>query len=178
MHTHMNTDGTQTCILCDAESQPGSRFCVTCNTDTDVPTCPCGAALSGSGSYCTSFCAEVHGHQARRSYSVALGLLDIAAKTETQLASPEAEDTSDDEVAPRRSSLTPAQHLRQHLSKEPRDSEADVPSAQPKRKRPTRPTCAFCINKTRGVCRCQRPLCGPCADEETGLCPHCADSEE
>lgn len=158
----LNTDNTHTCLLCDNHTH--DRICPDHNED--VPTCPCGNELTGLGSYCSSHCAEVYGRRARVRVEVAE--LELAAAAAV-MAEPEAAE-DDVPLLPSISTVTPAQKLKALLDK---DVVETAKPAKPKKSR--RSVCTFCTNSTKGVCRCKRPLCGPCADDETGLCPHCAD---
>ena len=172
MHTHTIdlTTSTHTCLLCDEAAQPHSRFCSSCATSPpDVPTCPCGNELTGLGSYCSSHCAEVYGRRARVRVEVAE--LEPAPDAAV-MAEPETVEAAEDDVPillPPTSTITPAQKLKAILDKDV----AEESTKKPKKSRRT--VCTFCTNSTKGKCRCGRPLCGPCADDETGLCPHCAD---
>ena len=164
MHTHtINlTTGTHTCLLCDNHTH--DRICPDHNED--VPTCPCGNELTGLGSYCSSHCAEVYGRRARARVEVAE--LELAAAAAV-MAEPEATEDDVPILLPPTSTVTPAQKLKALLDKDV----AEEATKKPKKSRRT--VCTFCTNSTKGKCRCGRPLCGPCADDETGLCPHCAD---
>lgn len=152
----LNTDNTHTCLLCDNHTH--DRICPDHNED--APTCPCGNELTGLGSYCSSHCAEVYG---RRRY-VNPGLIELVD------ALPAVLDEDDLDLPLVKSTVTPAQKLKALLDK---DAAETAKPTKPKKSR--RSVCTFCTNSTKGVCRCKRPLCGPCADDETGLCPHCAD---
>lgn len=174
MHTHTHihtidlTTGTHICLLCDEAAQPHSRFCNGCTaTPNDVPTCPCGAALSGLGSYCSSACAEIHGRNRR----VEPGLNEVESPNPdaTPLDIIDADDI--DLIIAKPSAKTPAQKLKETLA-------SDIAATKKATKRRAVHTCNFCTNTTKGKCRCGRLLCGPCADDETGLCPHCADEAE
>ena len=154
---------THTCLLCDNHTH--DRICPDHNED--VPTCPCGNELTGLGSYCSSHCAEVYGRRARIRVEVA----ELEPTTAAAVMA-EAPDAAEDDVPillPPTSTVTPAQKLKVLLDKDV----AEEATKKPKKSRRT--VCTFCTNSTKGKCRCGRPLCGPCADDETGLCPHCAD---
>ena len=156
---------THTCLLCDNHTH--DRICPDHNED--APTCPCGNELTGLGSYCSSHCAEVYGRRAR----VRVEMTELEPATVAAvIAEPEATEAPEDDVSilllPT-STVTPAQKLKALLDKDV------VEESTKKPKKSRRSVCTFCTNSTKGVCRCKRPLCGPCADEETGLCPHCAD---
>ena len=162
----LNTDNTHTCLLCDNHTH--DRICSDHNED--VPTCPCGNELTGLGSYCSSHCAEVYGRRARARVEMTELEPSVAAAV---MADADVVEATDDDVPillPPTSTVTPAKKLKALLDK---DAIEAAKSAKPKKSR--RSVCTFCTNSTKGVCRCKRPLCGPCADEETGLCPHCAD---
>ena len=159
----LNTDNTHTCLLCDNHTH--DRICPDHNED--VPTCPCGNELTGLGSYCSSHCAEVYGRRARVRVEVAE--LEPAAASAVLAELAAAEDDAPI-LLPPTSTVTPAQKLKALLDK---DVAETAKPAKPKKSRCS--VCTFCTNSTKGVGRCKRPLCGPCADDETGLCPHCAD---
>ena len=170
MHTHTIdlTTSTHTCLLCDEAAQPHSRFCSSCATSPpDAPTCPCGAELQGHGSYCSSACAEIHGRD-RRVVEMELSEVESTDST-TPLDIIDADDI--DLIIAKPSAKTPAQKLKETLA-------SDIASTKKATKRRAVHTCTFCTNSTKGKCRCGRLLCGPCADDETGLCPHCADDAE
>lgn len=174
MHTHTIdlTTGTHICLLCDEAAQPHSRFCKGCAVaDNDVPTCPCGAELSGLGSYCSSACAEIHGRNRR----VELGLNEVES-TNPDSAPLDIIDADDiDLIIAKPSAKTPAQKLKETLASDIAATAKSTPTAPATPRKSRKKICTFCTNSTKGVCRCKRPLCGPCADDETGLCPHCAD---
>lgn len=162
-----NTDNTRTCLLCDNHTH--DRICPDHNED--APTCPCGNELTGLGSYCSSHCAEVYGRRAR--VRVEAAELEPATAAAVMAEPVDTTDATEDDVPillPPTSTVTPAQKLKALLDK---DVAETAKPAKPKKSR--RSVCTFCTNSTKGVCRCKRPLCGPCADDETGLCPHCAD---
>ena len=178
MHTHTIdlTTSTHTCLLCDEAAQPHSRFCSSCATSPpDAPTCPCGAELQGLGSYCSSACAEIHGRNRR----VELGLNEVES-TNPDSAPLDVIDADDIDLIVTKSSKTPAQKLKETLASDIAATAKSVsaPAASAALRKNRKKVCTFCTNSTKGVCRCKRPLCGPCADDETGLCPHCADEAE
>ena len=183
MHTHtidLTTD-THICLLCDEAAQPHSRFCNSCaTTPNDVPTCPCGVELSGLGSYCSSACAEIHGRN-RRATEPSLALAEAVELADAlPLDLIEADDL--DLIVTKSSSKTPAQKLKETLASDiaaaAKSASISTPAAPAAPRKNRKKICTFCTNSTKGVCRCKRPLCGPCADDETGLCPHCADDAE
>ena len=179
MHTHtINlTTGTHICLLCDEAAQPHSRFCDGCSVaDTDVPTCPCGVALSGLGSYCSSACAEIHGRSRR---VVDLQLSEVES-TPIDVIDADDIDADDIDLIVAKSSKTLAQKLKETLASDIAATAKSVsaPTVPAALRKSRKKVCTFCTNSTKGVCRCKRPLCGPCADDETGLCPHCADDAE
>ena len=184
MHTHMHTHtidlttGTHICLLCDEAAQPHSRFCNGCaTTPNDVPTCPCGVELSGLGSYCSSACAEIHGRN-RRATEPSLALAEAVEPADTLPL--DVIDADDIDFIVTKSSKTPAQKLKETLASDIAATAKSVsaPAASAALRKNRKKVCTFCTNSTKGVCRCKRPLCGPCADDETGLCPHCADEAE
>lgn len=160
----LNTDNTDTCLLCDNHTH--DRICP--DHSEDAPTCPCGNELIGLGSYCSSHCAEVYGRRARA--RVEMTELESATAAAVMAAPADAAEDDVPILLPPTSTITPAQKLKALLDK---DVAETAKPAKPKKSR--RSVCTFCTNSTKGVCRCKRPLCGPCADDETGLCPHCAD---
>lgn len=159
----LNPDNTHTCLLCDNHTH--NRICPDHNED--VPTCPCGNELTGLGSYCSSHCAEVYGRRARieAQRNTQAGLIELIDALPLILD----EDQELEPIVSKPSGVTPAQKLKALLDKDV------VEEATKKPKKSRRTVCTFCTNSTKGKCRCGRPLCGPCADDETGLCPHCAD---
>ena len=171
-HTHTHTidlaTGTHICLLCDEAAQPHSRLCNGCAaTPNDVPTCPCGAELSGLGSYCSSACAEIHGRNRR--------MMELSEVESTPL---DVIDADDIDLIVAKSSKTLAQKLKETLASDIAATAKSTPTAPASTRKSRKKICTFCTNSTKGVCRCKRPLCGPCADDETGLCPHCADEAE
>ena len=87
-------------------------------------------------------------------------------------------DADDIDLIVAKSTKTPAQKLKEALASDIAATAKSTPTAPASTRKSRKKICTFCTNSTKGVCRCKRPLCGPCADDETGLCPHCADDAE
>ena len=143
------------CLDCNALTT-NKIFCSSClDADSTIQRCPCGALVTGPGTYCSSRCVRAHGP---RQEVVVADDETIAFLASVRDGSDE--DDSDDEVSTTRPTPKPIFEDMPHVT----HTHADM--------------CCCCLSVAHGTCRCGRRVCGGCVDSETGLCPFCDEVVE
>ncbi len=143
-----------TCLDCNAPTT-NKLFCSGClDADSTLQSrCPCGAAITGPGAYCSSRCVRAHGPRQEV----------VVADDETIAFLARVRDGSDEEDSDDEVSVTtpnPVFEDMPHVT----HTHADM--------------CCCCLSIAHGTCRCGRRVCGGCVDGETSLCPYCDEVVE
>ena len=160
---------TTPCLICDAEiahvGDVVSRICDNCADAAETSRCPCGAAIEGPGSYCSTSCVRRHGRKRTVARWADAGMEGADAMTDADIDADVDEDAAATLPPPARpsSNVLFAQHLNL-VSANAHEHRHDVDASR---------MCCVCDAEATGVCKCGRKLCPGCGDDETGLCPHC-----
>lgn len=145
------------CLDCNAPTT-NKVFCPGC-LDADWPLqlrCPCGAAVTGPGAYCTSRCVRAYAPKIDCVLPPDDETLAFLAEVDA-CGDLDADEDGDDAPAASTSSPKPEYKELRHVTHNYTEM------------------CVSCNSKAVGKCRCGRRVCGGCVDGETGLCAYCDD---
>lgn len=161
------TFATTSCLICDNPIEHvgdiASRICDHCADAVETSRCPCGAEVTGPGSYCSTSCVRRYATKRVSAWPAESG---CTIETDCAHDVEHGDEVADEPIVTHPApNVLFAQHLH-NVTTSAHEHRHDVDVTH---------MCCVCDNTATGVCKCGRKLCPGCGDEETGLCPHCEE---